>query len=243
MIVQTEGVVIKSFDYRETSRIATFFTRDRGKVCGVLKGIRKDPRKFGSSVDKFSLNDIVYYQYSRSDLHLISQCDLKNVFFPVREDYRRSLAANYFLELIDRTMLRDHPHPSVYQLICDSLKTLETTSDIDKLIIIFQIKMLFLSGFSPHLDACVRCRRKSNERIRFSMAGGGLICGRCLKNESALCLVSRGAVASMQHLIQQPWAYCLRLSPPTAVKDELKRILGHFLTYHFEKKINTTEFI
>ena len=37
MIVKTEGIVLKSFDFRETSRIATFFTRDFGKVKGVLK--------------------------------------------------------------------------------------------------------------------------------------------------------------------------------------------------------------
>ena len=56
MIVSTEGIVLKSFDYRETSKIATFFTKQYGKVKGVLKGIRKDPKKFGSHIDQFSVN-------------------------------------------------------------------------------------------------------------------------------------------------------------------------------------------
>src|SRR3989338_2370005 len=66
MILKTEAIVLKSFAFRETSRIATFFTKDYGKVKGVLKGIRSNPRKFGSYLDKFSVNDIVYYQYRRS---------------------------------------------------------------------------------------------------------------------------------------------------------------------------------
>ena len=104
MIVKTEAIVLKSFDFRETSRIATFFTRDYGKVSGVLKGIRKDYRKFGSSVERFSVNDIVYYQYRNSDLHLISQCDLKAFFYPVRQDLKKSLAASYISELVNLVM-------------------------------------------------------------------------------------------------------------------------------------------
>ena len=57
MIPRTEAIVLKSFDYRETSKIVTFYTKDRGKITGVMKGVRKDPRKFGSSVDKYSIND------------------------------------------------------------------------------------------------------------------------------------------------------------------------------------------
>ena len=73
MIVTTQVIVLKSFDFRETSRIETFFTKDHGKLKGILKGIRKDHRKFGSSVDKFSVNDIVYYHHRNSDVHLVSQ--------------------------------------------------------------------------------------------------------------------------------------------------------------------------
>ena len=64
MIVQTEGIVLKSFDFRETSRIATFFTKDHGKVKGVLKGIRKDHKKFlkcayATDVLAFETGDII----------------------------------------------------------------------------------------------------------------------------------------------------------------------------------------
>ena len=63
MIVHTKGIVLKTFDFRETSRIATFFTKSHGKVKGIVKGIRKNPRKFGSYIDNFSVNDIVFYQW------------------------------------------------------------------------------------------------------------------------------------------------------------------------------------
>ena len=200
MIVQTEGIVLKSFDFRETSRIATFFTKGQGKVKGILKGIRKDHKKFGSNIDKFSVNDIVYYRYSRSDLHLVSQCDLKQFFFSIRQDYKRNMAANYGLELVDIVMPAEEPNEDVYQLVFDYLNSLENFEDIDKLVHLFQIKMLQLSGFSPHLDACVKCRRPITVKARFSHASGGLICGACPVSESALMIISRGTVSSILHI-------------------------------------------
>ena len=121
MILQTEGIVLKNFDFRETSKIAVFFTQEYGQVKGVLKGIRKDHRKFGSNVDKFSVNDIVYYQYRNSDLHLISQCDLKAFFFPIRSDIKKTMAANYVLELVDAIIPVQEPNKVVYLLMMDYL--------------------------------------------------------------------------------------------------------------------------
>ena len=61
-IIKTEAIVLKTFDFRETSLIAHFFTKDHGRVNGILKGIRKDPRKFASTLEPFSSNEIVFYQ-------------------------------------------------------------------------------------------------------------------------------------------------------------------------------------
>src|SRR5256885_16814466 len=117
MIAKTEGIVLKSFDFRETSRIATFLTKDHGKVKGVLKGIRKDPRKFGSSLDRFSVNDIVYYQYRNSDIHLVSQCDMKEFFYGFRQDLRRMTAASYASELIDALVVAEDENAQIYELM------------------------------------------------------------------------------------------------------------------------------
>src|SRR5208282_2281349 len=134
MILKTEGIVLKTFDFRETSRIATFFTRDFGKVKGVLKGIRKDPKKFGSSADQFSVNDIVYYQHRNSDLHLVSHCDMKDFFSGLRRDLKRMTAASYASELIDALMPAEEQNLEIYQLAQAFLKSLQSTKDVGKLV-------------------------------------------------------------------------------------------------------------
>lgn len=243
MIIKTEAIVLKTMDFRETSRIATFFTKEKGKVKGVMKGIRKDPRKFGSSVDKFSVNDIVYYEYSRSDLHLISQCDMKQYFLPIRQDYKRNIAANYALELVDLIMPVEQENIKIYNLLLNYFKSLEDEKDIDRLVHVFQVKILLLSGFRPHIDACVRCGCKINGRARFSMKMGGLICEKCPTQETTFFMISKGTVSSILHIEESSWVQCLRLGLTTVVKKELKYILNNFLVYHLEKKIKTAKYL
>jgi DNA repair protein RecO (recombination protein O) len=243
MIIKTEGIVLKTFDLRETSKIAILFSKDHGKVKGVLKGIRKDPRKFGSSLDKFSLNEFVYYQYSRSELHLISQCDLKQYFFPVRQDYKRNLAANYMTELVDVVMQVEQKNEKIYRLILRYLKELEVIKDVDKLVYIFQIKMLLHSGFRPHLDSCVKCSKKIYNRARFSAKEGGLVCDKCPSFEQSFTAISKGAISTILHIEQGSWSSALKVGLTKMVRDELKYVLNNFLVYHLERKIKSSKYL
>ena len=243
MIVKTEAIVIRSRDLRETSKLTTFFTRDHGKMTGVLKGIRKDHKKFGSNVDKFSVNVVVYYQYRRSDIHLVSQCDLTQYFFPIRQDYKRNLAANYALELVDAVMPAEERNEAVYEALLQFLSALQHVEDIDKLIYVFQIKILHLSGFSPHLDSCVRCDKKIKARARFSMAQGGLICPDCPSHDHTAHFISKGTIASIIHIEQSSFALSLRLGLTATSRKELRYILNNFLVYHLEKRLKSARFL
>lgn len=243
MIRKAEGIVLKTFDFRETSRIATFFTRDHGKIKGILKGIRKDHKKFGTNLDKFSVNDIVYYWHPNSDLHLVGQCDLKEFFFPVRQDLKRTMAAQYALELVDAIMPIEEENQEIYQLLIDYLRALESIEDINKLVHIFQIKMLYLSGFRPHIDSCLVCQKKITDSVRFSRQLGGLLCGNCKNNDTSATMISKGAVASILHVEQSHWPSVLRLGFSLPIKKELKYVLNNFLVFHLEKQIKTEKYL
>jgi DNA repair protein RecO (recombination protein O) len=246
MIVKTEGIVLKSFDFRETSRIATFFTRDFGKVKGVLKGVRKDPQKFGSSVEKFSLNDIVFYQYRNSDIHLVSHCDMKEFFSGLRRDLERMTAASYASELVDALIVPEDKNLEIYELMQAFLQCLQTTPDVGKLVHTFQIRILSFSGFKPHLEDCVGCGRKVSASPSFSLSLGGLVCGLCRRANAGTgeaTPISLGAVASILHIQRNDWESSLRLNLAPVIRKELKYVLNHFLAFHLERHLRSTRFL
>ncbi|MBF0618909.1 MAG: DNA repair protein RecO [Candidatus Omnitrophica bacterium] len=242
-IISTEAIVLRSLDHRETSKFVFLLTKKCGKVLGVLKGIRKDPRKFGSSVDKFSVNDIVFYQYRDSEVHLVSQCDMKEFFPEVRLDAKKILAAEYAAELVNKILPLEEPNPGVYDLLLNYLRALGGEKDLGRLVHMFQIKLLALSGFRPHIDSCVACGAGVKDQARFSMVRGGLVCPKCRVPDAALVPISAGAVASLLYIEKKNWAACQRLSIPPAIKRELKYILNNFLIFHLEKNIRSAKYL
>lgn len=242
-INSTPAIVLKSYDVRETSRLVVFYTRDFGKVTGIMKGIRTDPKKFGSSVDKFSLNDIVYYEYRNKDVHLISQCDMRQFYGNVRKDIKRMSAASYMLELVDKVMPGEYVNEDIFQLMLDYLEALQSEADINRLVHILQIKTLLYSGFRPHLDACVKTGQTISGRARFSMKLGGLIASEVDVQDDQMRYVSPGAVASILHIEKSDWQHCLRLKLADNIKEELKYILNNFLVFHLEKHIKSGQML
>ncbi|MCK5213909.1 MAG: DNA repair protein RecO [Candidatus Omnitrophica bacterium] len=243
MIAKTEAIVLKSFDYRETSRIATFFTREYGKVSGVLKGIRKDPKKFGSSVASFSINDIVYYRYRNSDLHLISQCDLREFYFPIQQDLKRGMAASYVAELVTKIMPAEEANARIYRVMKHFFSALKDSSDINRLVHIFQIKTLLFSGFRPHLDACLKCKKTISGKALFSMKEGGLVCAHCHTTDTNIYSISQGTIAAILYIEKNRWENCLRLKLTEINKGELKHILNNFLVYHLGRRIRSAKYL
>src|SRR5881275_3485436 len=72
--VKTEGVVLRSMRYGEADRILHLYTRDRGRVGAIAKGIRRSRSRFGGRLEPFSHVALVLHE-GRSDLMTVTGAD------------------------------------------------------------------------------------------------------------------------------------------------------------------------
>lgn len=241
-ILKTEAIVLRTFDFRETSLIAHFFTRDYGRLDGILKGIRGEPGKFASNLEPFSLNEIIFYQARNSGLHLISQCDLKDDFTAIRNNLKSIAYASYIMDLIGRLMQPDDKNMHGYELTLSALKQMCSGCDAEKVLYIFLIKFLKSIGFQPRLDGCIACDRDILAAAFFNVKRGGLICAQCTPRgaggpaDGYTSDVLGGTIASILHIEQGNWEDALRLGLSAKIKDELKNILHNFMEFHLQLK-------
>lgn len=231
-IDKTQGIILKKIDIRETSVIATFYTKEFGKIKGLLKGVREDPNKVGSPLELFSNNDIVFYRKIRSEIHLISHCDLKENFSEIRKDLGKIYLASYIVMLIDLIVASEDKNEEIFNLMVDFFNSLSTRDDISHLEKLFEIKLLALSGFKPYFDACIVCSKKITKQAHFSLKLGGLICSDCIAQDRAATHISEGAIASLLHLEQESWGQALRLRLSKVLDQELSLMLKQFLNFH-----------
>lgn len=243
MIQKAEGIVLKTFNFRETSKIAIFYTREFGKINGLLKGIRKDPKKFITSLEPATLNDLVFYSSRSSNLHLVGHCDLIKDFPELRTDLKKSLSVSYCLDLVNLIMPPEDKNEGVFKLLLLFINELAASCDPERLVNIFRIKILSLSGFKPHLDSCVACDSLIKEKANFSNRLGGLICAACSTKDRYATPILKGTIASIIHIEKTDWGEGLRLGISPVIRRELNSILNNFLTFHLEKPLKSSKFI
>lgn len=250
-IQKSEAIVLKTYNFRETSLLVRFFARDFGKFSGLIKGIRSHPQRYSGLPQVFSRTSVVFYENSRRDLNLVTQCEAKDLFLPIREDLDRFNYASYFIELLDAITVNFDKNEELFALTVDSLKALCAGLESWRIARIFEVRLLNLSGFKPRLDACVNCQKefpsayplpngeRDRVRGRFSPILGGILCARCFALDRRAKDVLRGTLASIDYIEKSSWAKALQLKIASNIAQELATILSSFLDIQLDKTIKS----
>jgi DNA repair protein RecO (recombination protein O) len=238
-IYKTEAIVLRKRDFRETSIIVDFYTRDFGKLSGLLKGIRLEPEKFASNLELFSYNEIIFYRKRNSALHLVSQCDAKDNYDLIRKDIIKVGITSFMMDLLSAVMPQEDKNEEVFDLTLTCLQELKNQINPDKVMTIFKIKILALSGFKPHFDSCVSCGDRVLGQSKFSLNLGGLLCISCYNKDLSARSIFRGTVASILHIEKNDFKTNLNLGMNPQIKKELDLILNAFLNFHLERELKS----
>lgn len=254
---KTLAFVLRTQDYRDTSMLAHLYTRDFGLVRGVVRGIRDARGRFGSTLEPFSLNEILFYRRRRgSDLHQVTQAELVEAFDAVRADLERTAYAGYFVELVNELVEPEDPNPPLFDLLEGSLRFLGTGASPRRAARIFEVKLLGLLGLMPELKRCVACGAEAPEPAYFNVALGGIRCRACSAAATASPAgqehpqgvamgfpVSRGALAFLEHVRRAPLGDLGHVKVSQEVGAEVERALRRFVDFHLHSKLKTVVFL
>src|ERR1700694_3314433 len=110
---KAQGLVIRVTDWSETSRIATLWTREFGKVRVLAKGGRRLKSSFESALDLLTLCSIVLLRKSSGTLDLVTEAQVVQRFSQLRQNMPALYAAYYLAELLGEGTEDYDPHPAL----------------------------------------------------------------------------------------------------------------------------------
>lgn len=245
MIQNSEGILLRKKDIRETSILLTFYTKEFGKILGVMKGLRS--QKVGQycvTPQLFSLNEIVFYEHPKKDIYTISTCDLKDFFAPIREDLFRIIYATYFVEMIDLMTPLGQKDERIFFLLLNCISALKTQASVKRIARVFEIRLLDYVGLVPVLDRCVVCSKKNEDRnfVRFSLSYSGVVCDGCAKTSSSILNILSGTVRFIKQILRQNWDIAMRIKVSEKVGKDLESFLKRYILFHLQIKPRTLVF-
>jgi DNA repair protein RecO (recombination protein O) len=168
----SETYVLRTYPFRESDLIVSFFTRDQGKLRGVARRARKPKSSFGSGLERLSLVNLSYSQKETRELVNLNSCDLVQSQFDLLNDFDASVALDYIAEVSDHLLPPHEPNERFFRLLTAALgyMHLRAPGAVWTAITYFSLWATRLSGFLPDLAAFPdRNLSESSRKIGASM--------------------------------------------------------------------------
>jgi DNA repair protein RecO (recombination protein O) len=182
-IEKSEALILRVIPFRDTSKVVTAYTLERGLISLLAKGVRGAKPRFGAALELFAQSDLVYYHRESRELQLLAQAALLDPHLSLSGEPRRYAYGVAVLEFLLRALGGEEAPGRLYPL---SIRTLEVlgSAPAERLPVVFrafELKAASFLGHRPELYACVECGRtlEVEEGCAFSPRLGGMICGDC----------------------------------------------------------------
>jgi len=143
-----EAVVLGRKNYGEADRIISVYSKDRGRVALIAKGIRRPKSRKRGHLEIFSL--LKFQATSGHGIDLMTEADIVDDFKEIRKSLSKVSLAYYFMEVIGKITHEQERNIELFDLILSSLNKLKTETKLKELRLDFILKLLTIMGYWPH---------------------------------------------------------------------------------------------
>ncbi len=184
---KTEAIVLKAYNWSESSRTVVFFSKEFGKIALFDKGGRSIKSKRGK-VMPFAPLELTFYNSEKETTGYISDIEIHQLFSFEKDGTLGRLAyASAGTELIQKLLAEEQPQRQLYTYFINYLKLIDTVDKqfIPALFIAFFLRLLSLLGYHPSISYCIVCNKEikvdGQTEILFGADNGGSVCNACQK--------------------------------------------------------------
>ena len=241
-LYNADAIVLRRIDFGETDRIVTLYTRQRGKIAAIAKGARKPLSRLAGATELLTHGR---FQFAAGKtLDVITQVEVKDSFPRIRGDLHRIAHSTYVVELLDKFVEEHEPSLDLFELLLSTLYLLERRNDPERVVRMFELQFMKLSGYEPVLDECLRCRRPlPGGEVFFSPTLGGVVCRECGPLPDDALTISQEAVGFMRRLLVAEAPEVERMEIPPQVMDQIARVMRWYIRYRAERELKSIEFL
>lgn len=172
MNIETKGILIKAYEFNESSAIVSVFTEDFGIVKGFLKSKK--------SLKNEAFGNIVYInkkQRLSDQLGFIVIEPIKNIASLIAFDQFKLTCLNSVVALIDMVLQESQPYNVLYFRVMEFLEMIVTEDDKLKILSEYsRLELEFLKsiGFGLDLSKCV-ATNTVDDLVYISPKSGGAV--------------------------------------------------------------------
>lgn len=234
-----EGIVLKTSDYQEKSKILHIFTKEHGIIGLYLKGANNYKSSSFASSQPLS-HALFNINYRQNGLSTCYKAEVIEAFNTLKIDFDKNIYVYHLFELIFKSIEGHTPVIDLYTLLLAIMYKMNDINDLNSINIytlFFELRLLEIIGVAPMLSNCVECG--STEHIaNFDIRRGGFVCEKCLDRK-----MEHYDINTLKALYQ---LYHSDLGDLDKLRieniKELRKLIANFYLYHLGIRTNSEKF-
>lgn len=235
--VKFKGIVLRYANYGEYDRMLTIFSPQYGKISAAARSCRKPGAKLISCVEQFCYGEYAFSR--RGERLLLTQCDLEESYYPLRNDLKTLAHATYFLNLCEEFVVAGEGNPALFSLLLQAMTLYAYGKNgAETVSACFILKLLDLSGYRPALDGCPVCGEGLEAPV-FDRTCGEVVCGACAHGDR----LSMEAVMAMRRILSMEMVKLRKVRMQSALSREINNFLMKYILRHIQRKFPSEQFI
>ena len=119
MYLKTEGLILRETDYKDTDKLLTVLTKDRGQLTLRARGCRSKGSKIKSGCQLMAFSEFTVFE--NRGYMVVDEAVPIELFMPLRNDIEALALASYFTQAAEILSQEDEPNPELLSLTLNSL--------------------------------------------------------------------------------------------------------------------------
>lgn len=235
MLVSSNAIVLRRFDYRETSIIAEIFSESDGLISVIAKGARQNKKAFGI-LEPLNIIFITFYKKSTKDLFLPSKYETISSFYKLLSSFERLVYGLMVAESIFKTQVYGIQNQKLFHKAVDTIESLKNF-DYDPFILFIQFMLFLFADLGFQLNLTAKQFFLSEKKVPFDLSKGAISLAGESKNIFWLSPDALKLLSSSYKIEEYP-----SRQSNIGLTKEIIEFFESYLSLHLEKTVNFQSF-
>lgn len=153
MILSTPALVLRTVDFKESSKIVTLLTPEHGKFGVMVRGARKPKSKFAGYFETGNLLDVVVYMKASRSVQNLTEVSFRQRNWRIRSEFDRLALLMATIEMVDGMVHELEPSSDLFYLVEKMISWFNET-DVEMALIFpyIQIRLAEINGIGLQFE-------------------------------------------------------------------------------------------
>lgn len=150
--ISDQAIVLRVWDFSETSQTVSLLTREHGILRGLGKGSRRPRGSFDAGFEMLTRGHIGAIVKPTAEMATLTEWGLTEIFPHLRTSLRAHRASIYLADLTHNLFQPGDPHPTLFDGLARSLRDLAEDAWAVPVVLRYQWVALREAGYRPITD-------------------------------------------------------------------------------------------